>query len=387
MLSIPSLAAGLGFLGLIGGVQAGYNPSASNNIAVYWGQNSAAAPDVNIINLSFLTGLYRPAMNFANAGNNCTAIAGSDLMRCPQIEADIIECQQTYGKTILLSMAGATYTEGGFPSEAAAVAAANNFWSLFGPIQSGSTATRPFGNAVVDGFDFDFESTVNNALSFTRQLRQLTNSAGGKKFYLSTAPQCVYPDAADQTFLQGQVAMDLIQIQFYNNWCGVANFPTGWNFATWDNWAKTVSANPNVKILLGVPASPGAANAGSWPSSSQLSSAFSDAKTYSSFGGAMLWDMSQLYQNLDFLKQIVSLVGGGGASPSPQPPSSTPAPSPTTPPPSTAPTTPPVSSPTGGNGAGLPQWAQCGGMGYTGPTQCAAPYKCVTSSVWWSSCQ
>jgi chitinase len=26
-------------------------------------------------------------------------------------------------------------------------------------------------------------------------------------------------------------------------------------------------------------------------------------------------------------------------------------------------------------------------MGYTGPTQCVAPYNCVELSVWWSQCE
>ncbi|EHK26777.1 carbohydrate-binding module family 1 protein [Trichoderma virens Gv29-8] len=43
--------------------------------------------------------------------------------------------------------------------------------------------------------------------------------------------------------------------------------------------------------------------------------------------------------------------------------------------------TPPPSSGT------VPQWGQCGGNGYTGPTQCVAPYKCVATSEWWSQCE
>ncbi|KAH8878827.1 family 10 glycosyl hydrolase [Thozetella sp. PMI_491] len=31
-------------------------------------------------------------------------------------------------------------------------------------------------------------------------------------------------------------------------------------------------------------------------------------------------------------------------------------------------------------------WAQCGGVGYTGPTVCAAPYTCTYSNDWYSQC-
>lgn len=100
----------------------------------------------------------------------------------------------------MLSVGGATYTEGGFSSSTAAVAAAQNVWAMFGPSQPGSTVNRPFGDAVVDGFDFDFESYTQNMAPFGSELRDLMNAAtaaGGKRYYLSAAPQCPYPDVAD----------------------------------------------------------------------------------------------------------------------------------------------------------------------------------------------
>ena len=103
-------------------------------------------------------------------------------------------CQKTYGKQILVSVGGATYTEGGFSSSSAAVAGANSLWATFGPVQSGSSALRPFGTSVVDGFDFDFEAGVSNMVPFANQLRSLMNAETSKKFLLTAAPQCPYPD-------------------------------------------------------------------------------------------------------------------------------------------------------------------------------------------------
>lgn len=57
----------------------------------------------------------------------------------------------------MLSIGGDAYTEGGFTSAAAATAGADKIWAMYGPVQSGSNALRPFGSAVLDGFDFDFE--------------------------------------------------------------------------------------------------------------------------------------------------------------------------------------------------------------------------------------
>ena len=92
-----------------------------------------------------------PVLNFANQQNNCTLFDGTQLVHCPDIGADITLCQQKYGKTILLSVGGATYTEAGFASEDAATAAAEKLWAMFGPQQYGSSVLRPFGNAIIDG--------------------------------------------------------------------------------------------------------------------------------------------------------------------------------------------------------------------------------------------
>lgn len=84
--------------------------------------------------------------------------------------ADIKTCQAN-GKTILLSLGGDSYTQGGWSSTGAAQSAADQVWAMFGPVQSGSSVHRPFGSAVVDGFDFDFEATTNNLAAFGAQLK------------------------------------------------------------------------------------------------------------------------------------------------------------------------------------------------------------------------
>jgi chitinase len=234
-----------------------------------------------------------------------------------KIRDDIQTCQ-SLGKTILLSIGGATYSEGGFSSESAAVAGANLIWETFGPVQSGSSAPRPFGNAVVDGFDFDFEATVNNMPAFGNQLRTLFAQDTSKTYYLTAAPQCPYPDAADNPMLDGAVYFDAIWVQFYNNYCGVQSYVAGsstqnnFNFNTWDNWAQTVSKNPNVKVFLGVPGNTGAAGTGYMPVSS-LTPVINYSKGFSSFGGVMIWDATQAYANSGFLSGVRSAVAGSAS--------------------------------------------------------------------------
>ncbi|KAK4642636.1 Alpha-L-arabinofuranosidase axhA-2 [Podospora bellae-mahoneyi] len=82
---------------------------------------------------------------------------------------------------------------------------------------------------------------------------------------------------------------------------------------------------------------------------------------------------SNEYNLLPYRPGLLTLTNPVG-SPNPNP-----APGPT----STAQTTP---QPTGGNGATVPRWGQCGGQGYTGPTRCEAPYTCTVSNQWYSQC-
>ncbi|KAF8855982.1 glycoside hydrolase family 18 protein [Acephala macrosclerotiorum] len=410
---------------------AGFSSSSTTNLAVYWGQNSygqgtgslaqqrlsyyCANTQVNvstdhssrhdlpshIIPLAFLITLSNPSLNFANAGNNCTAISGSNLFYCSQLEADISTCQTTYGKTILLSVGGATYTEGGFSTSAAAISAATNIWNIFGPLTD-TTVPRPFGNAVVDGFDFDFEATVSNMAPFANQLRSLmtaSTATTGTKYLLTAAPQCPYPDAADDQMLAGVVPFDAIWVQFYNNYCGLQSFSVGsstqnnFNFATWDNWAKTVSLNPNVKVFLGIPGSTGAGTG--YESGSTLASIISYSKGFSSFGGVMIWDMSQVYANSGFLSAVVSDLGQPATTTASSTLttsilSSTTILSSSTVTPTTLKT---VTTTTTSSAESTPttplvsQWNQCGGEGWTGGTVCASPYVCTYLSVWYSQCE
>ncbi|KAI1459873.1 glycoside hydrolase family 18 protein [Annulohypoxylon moriforme] len=270
--------------------------------------------EIDIIPLAFMNAISNPTVNFANAGDNCTAYSGTSLLNCPQLEEDIKACQAK-GKTIILSLGGATYTEGGFSSSDAAETAAQNVWNLFG--SDTTQANRPFLTAVVDGFDFDLESTNQNFAPFATKLRSLMDADTSKTYYLSAAPQCPYPDAADNDMLNGVVSFDFIMIQFYNNYCGVSSYVAGsttqnnFNFETWDNWAKNTSKNKNVKILLGVPANTGAG--GGYVDASTLSGVISYSKTFSSFGGVMMWDMSQLYANSGFLDAVYASLSGSSS--------------------------------------------------------------------------
>ncbi|KAL0262409.1 Chitinase 2 [Diplodia seriata] len=268
-----------------------------------------------------------PQLNFANQGDKCTTFDGTQLLNCPELATDIPLCQTQYNKTILLSIGGATYTEGGFANSTAATAAADRIWSMFGPPPNTTNLTtptttsttapvlRPFGTAQLDGFDFDFETTVSNISPFAARLRSLMSAASAtdnRRRLLTAAPQCPYPDAADNAFLSGPdaVAIDAVFVQFYNNYCGVQAFVPNatdqWNFnyGAWDTWARTEAVDSGVKVFVGVPASATAAGSGYLPPAN-LAPVLEYVKGFGeSFGGVMVWDASQAQANAGFLASV-----------------------------------------------------------------------------------
>lgn len=220
---------------------------------------------------------------------------------------DITKCQEK-GKSIILSIGGATYSEGGFSSEDEAVKSAKMIWETFGPAKNSSAdAKRPFHDAVVDGFDLDFEAPVTNMIPFANTLRDLMDADGSKKYFLTAAPQCPFPDQNNKEMLDGAVAFDAIFVQFYNNACGVDSWqPDGdspFNLDTWDDWAHSTSKNKDVRIFVGAPANTGAAGKG-YIEADKLAALAKDSKSFSSFGGIMLWDASQAWPNDGFVSTV-----------------------------------------------------------------------------------
>ncbi|KAJ5647269.1 Class III chitinase [Penicillium lividum] len=316
----------------LGAVQAKLDLNSDSNVVVYWGQNSLQGKggevqqplayycdnaDIDVIPIAFDMMVNGPGgapeVDFSVTSQDCDVFPGTQLKNCPKIGQDIKSCQAK-GKTILLSIGGATYSEGGFKSESDAKDGAKLIWETFGPKQDGSKALRPFGDASLDGFDFDFEATVTNMATFANELRALMDKDTSKQYFLTAAPQCPYPDAADKDILNGPVSIDAVWVQFYNNYCGLNNFDSNsanskYNFEEWDNWAKTVSKNKNVKVMIGVPADTTAASTGYVPVD-KVAAVIEYSKKFESFGGVMMWDTSQAYANQGFIDGVRKALGG-----------------------------------------------------------------------------
>jgi chitinase len=195
---------------------------------------------------------------------------------------------QAAGKKVLISIGGATGSAG-FQSDDDGKKAAQAAWDVF---LGGNGPIRPFVNATLDGVDLDIEGggTVGYA-AFAKALRALMD-ASGHKYYITGAPQCPYPDAflgpaAGRALGDAPSAFDFLFVQFYNNYCGY-NSPASFR-ETFAMWKTLAGGGP--KILVGLPATTGAANSGFVPRAT-LSALVADVKADPAFAGLMLWDVS-----------------------------------------------------------------------------------------------
>ncbi|KAI3622797.1 glycoside hydrolase family 18 protein [Moniliophthora roreri] len=312
-----------------------FDNSRYDNVAVYWGQNSYGAGHsdtanfqktlsyycqdnaIDVFPLAFLNTFFGPggvpSINLANTCNpvdNAT-FPGTDLPNCASLAADIKSCQAN-GKVITLSLGGATGSVG-FSSDDQATTFAQTIWNLF---LGGSSSTRPFGDAILDGVDLDIEGgNSDHYATFVNKIRSLASGAS-KKYYVTAAPQCVFPDGALGGVLN-TAQFDAIYVQFYNNPCGLTHFSeaANWNFGIWDNWARTTSPNKNVKVYIGAPASTSAAGSGYVSPDTLKTIAVQMRKSFPSFGGVMLWDASQAYANSRYdlaIKNALVAAGGTG---------------------------------------------------------------------------
>ncbi|KAK9387510.1 hypothetical protein V1515DRAFT_579890 [Lipomyces mesembrius] len=292
----------------------GFDTSSNTNMVMYWGQNSYGEVGSqlglasycqdstnDIIVLAFLSVFFDsssglPEVNFAGSCDG-SYFDGTNLLQCPQIAEDIVTCQAN-GKKVFLSLGGASGSYG-FDSDSQADTFATTLWELFG---GGSSSTRPFGDAVVDGFDLDIEGGSSAGYAaFVTAMRSYYADYPDKDMYISCAPQCPIPDS----FLSDAMVnsyFDFYFVQFFNNYCGIDQWSgtesTNFNFGSWDTFAKTASYNTDVKVYLGVAASLTAAGTGYVTIDTLNEAAAQLMSTYSSFGGIMMWDASQAYNNI-----------------------------------------------------------------------------------------
>ncbi|KAK1666517.1 hypothetical protein QYE76_054676 [Lolium multiflorum] len=263
----------------------------SVSIAIYWGQNVSEGTLSDTcgtglyayVNLAFLSTFGAGRAPVLDLSGHCDAPSGS----CATLAADIAVCQST-GVKVLLSMGGGALGYNlSSPSDAQDVA--TYLWDNFLG-GTGTTAPRPLGAAVLDGIDFDMEAPSRYYDNLARNLNSLYASANSEKKYLLTAaPQCPFPDASLGGAL-GTGLFDHVWVQFYNN--PPCQFAPGDASALRSAWQQWTAALPSVAVYLGLPASPEAAGSGYVNADTLVSQVLPLVEGSPNYGGVMLWSRS-----------------------------------------------------------------------------------------------
>ncbi|XP_061363383.1 basic endochitinase-like [Gastrolobium bilobum] len=276
----PSIIFVMIFLALVSSTNAG-------DIVVYWGQNEREGSLTEtcnsglytIVNIAFLSKFGSGRQPLLDLSGHCNPASNG----CKDVSKDIKNCQKK-GIKVMLSIGGGKpgYS---LSSTEDARNVADYIWNNF--LGGKSPSSRPFGNAVLDGIDFDIELGGGEAhyADLARRLFQL--SRGGRKLHLTAAPQCPFPDQ----HLNGALStglFDYVWIQFYNN--GPCQFdsrnPSRFQ-NSWYQWTTSIRAR---KIYVGLPVSTSSAGSGYVPTQMLMNQVLPFVKRSRRYGGVMLWE-------------------------------------------------------------------------------------------------
>ncbi|KAJ1288915.1 hypothetical protein BS78_02G125000 [Paspalum vaginatum] len=277
--------------------------SHAGSISIYWGQNegegtladTCATGNYKFVNIAFLAAFGNGQPPVFNLAGHCDPTNGG----CASQSADIKSCQRR-GVKVMLSIgggAGSYYLNSSADARDVAAYLWNNFLG-------GQSPSRPLGDAVLDGVDFDIEGGTNlHWDDLARYLKGYGSSsgagAGGRRVYLTAAPQCPFPDA----WVGGALStglFDYVWVQFYNN--PPCQYSPGSTAALADAWRRWLTV-PAKKIFLGLPASPQAAGSGFVPADDLKSQVLPLIKGSGKYGGIMLW--SKYYDDQDHYSNSV----------------------------------------------------------------------------------
>ncbi|KAK4169195.1 glycoside hydrolase superfamily, partial [Cladorrhinum sp. PSN259] len=304
-----------------------FNPRSVSNVVVYYGQSEATTrislgtlcedPNVDIMVLGFITAITAEGSNYPRLQlqspipgvlTPLMAVQATGLLYYASLETDIQTCQSRYGKKILLSIGGAT-SNLVLRNDAHAIAFANTLWALFGPTGYVPNGLRPFGQAVVDGFDLDKNDGQPAFFgTFATALRASFGVDLTKDYFLSAAPQCIYPDpSVPQNYLS---QCNFVWPQFFNNLaCEVGS--AGFLDSVFQ-WSRTLgdgivpmrdSSAFRTRLLIGIPGWLQAApltfvKLGGVRGVQLLATQLRQLTGLVNLGGLMIWDGPQGLENI-----------------------------------------------------------------------------------------
>ncbi|CAL4948009.1 unnamed protein product [Urochloa decumbens] len=285
------------------------------NISIYWGQNghesslaeTCATGRYAFVLVAFLSTFgngQTPALNLAG---RCDPTAGD----CAGQSKGIESCQSR-GVKVLLSIGGSRGNYG-LSSAADAQGLATYLWDNF---LGGESSSRPLGDAVLDGIDLAVQS--GGCAYYDGLARNLTSlykrDKRGRKYLLTAAPQCLYPNAFLGPAL-GTGLFDHVWVKFYNNMpCQYASDDMSKLRNSWEAWTQAL---PSASVFLGLPASPETlttAGSGYIDPQALVSRVLPVVNGSANYGGIMLWssyyDMNSGYSAELLGEDIVTGISG-----------------------------------------------------------------------------
>ncbi|KAI0407101.1 class III chitinase ChiA2 [Xylaria palmicola] len=308
-----SLTTSLGFLiGLAAALSRSLAPRQDTGAAVvYWGQNGGGTIENNDlsayctpeagIDIIVLALLY----SFDNGNNipsstvsqSCFITNAGEGQNCEALASAITTCQSN-GVKVILSLGGAVGSYS-LASEDEATTIGNNLWKAYG--NSGATnVQQPFGEAFVNGFDFDLELNKGNEYypAMISALRSNFESDSRNSYYITGAPQCPIPAPNMGVFYNN------------NNYTVPCALTINGNAPfNYDDW-----------LFIGVPAAPLAANGGPagetyYATPEQLADIVSEYKSHDRFSGVMMWsagfsDLNKV-DGCTYAQQVKSILTTG----------------------------------------------------------------------------
>ncbi|PTB62220.1 glycoside hydrolase family 18 protein [Trichoderma citrinoviride] len=303
--------------------------AAGGKVVVYWGAEDdsttlaqvCADPSYDIVILAFLSRFFAgggyPELSLSTLGGPSAAqrAAGATNLQDGTPLVPAIQACQAAGKPVILSMGGAVdFSAVTLTGDSQGQQIADTVWNLF----LGGTANpslRPFGSVKLDGVDMDNETgNPTGYLAMAQRFKSNFAQDPSKKYYLTAAPQCPFPDASEP--LNVCQLADYIWVQFYNNGnCNIAQ--SGFNTAV-QNWSKNIG---NATLFIGALAS-GADGDSGFVSSSTLLSAYQGVSNLNlpNIGGIMLWEAQLAVKNGNYQQVIKAGISGGSSAPPPPPP-------------------------------------------------------------------
>ncbi|KAI4355167.1 hypothetical protein L6164_003965 [Bauhinia variegata] len=254
-------------------------------IVVYWGQGNRETEGTltetcnsglyRIVNIAFLYKFGNGKKPEINLAGHCDPASNG----CQIVSKGIHNCQ-SQGIKVLLSIGGAT---GPYSLSSAdeARSVAEYIWKNF---LGGQSNSRPLGDAVLDGVDFDIE--IGGGAYYADMAGKLNELSAGRAL-LTAAPQCPFNDR-----LKGALSTGLFQyvwVQFYNNHAANCEFESGNPGFFQSSWSMWTSINAH-KIFVGVPASPAKAGSGYVDPQTFKTQVLPFVQKSGKYGGVMVWN-------------------------------------------------------------------------------------------------